>query len=113
MPLEDSTWQVEGAGCSVFVSAFGEEEHALVRGQMKPVSEGWYSDRFGELAPNTVLVLDRADDLPFCYGYVISKHQPAEVRCAYISKRDFKVDVSYMGNHYKLESGPTGVRYFQ
>ena len=108
-----STWQVEGGGCPIWVSTFGEEKHTLVRGQMEPVREGWYSERFGELVPNTVLVLDKADELPFCYGYVISKHQPAEVDCTYISKRDFNADVNYMQRHYKLVSGPTGVRYFQ
>ena len=113
MPLGDSTWQVEGGIIPVWVSAFGEEKHTLVRGQIEPVREGWYSERFGELMPNMVLVLDRGDDLPFCCGYVISKHQPAEVHCTYISKREFRVDVNYMQNHYKLEIGPNGVLYSQ
>ena len=113
MPLGNSIWKVEGGDCPIWVSAFGEKKHTLVRGQMEPVREGWYSERFGELVPNTVLILDRADELPFCYGYVISKHQPAEVHCTYISKKDFKVDVNYTQNHYKLESGHVGIRYSQ
>ncbi len=113
MPSGNSTWQVEGGDCPIWVSVFGEEKNTLVRGQMEPVREGWYSERFGEVAPNTVLVLERADELPFCYGYVISKHQPVEVRCTYKPKKGLEVDVSYMKKQHKLEGGPAGVGYFQ
>lgn len=77
--LEDSIWQVEGSSFPLWIAAFGAQSLSIVRGQMEPARQGWYSERFGELRPNTVLTLHLVTALPFCFGYVIFKGTPGTV----------------------------------
>ena len=77
--LEDSTWHIQGGRSSLWLTAFGHESHSLVRGQMDPSLQGWYSEHFGELKPNTVLALQTRKDLPVRFGYVISRENALKV----------------------------------
>ena len=72
-------WQVHGAGSALWIDAFGTQSHTVIRGQMEPTRQGWYSERFGELTPNCVLPLETSAVLPFSFGYVILKGSPGSV----------------------------------
>lgn len=109
--LNDSTWQVKGCVSPLWLCVFGEQNHSIVKGEMEPVREGWYSEKFGELVPNTVLVLDKETNLPFCYGYVISMNERAEVYFAFTPKKCYEINVIYAQNQYKLQLGIDGVTY--
>jgi uncharacterized heparinase superfamily protein len=74
-----STWQIVGCSVPVWLTAFGTDGNQVIRGRTEPVRQGWYSERFGVLAPNSVLVLTVEQVLPVCFGYVISKRCPARV----------------------------------
>jgi len=76
----DGNWQLQGAGCPLWIVTFGGDGHEIVRGQMEPVRQGWYSEHFGEMVPNTVLTLHRRAALPFCFGYVLFKQVPGTVQ---------------------------------
>jgi uncharacterized heparinase superfamily protein len=57
--IADSAWEIEDCPLPVWLTAFGNENHAVIKGQMDPFRQGWYSEKFGELEPNTVLSLCR------------------------------------------------------
>ena len=78
--VEDSVWRIQGCRTPLWLTAFGQQGHAVVSGQMEPSIQGWYSERFGQLQRNTVLTLNGQGALPLCYGYVISRYQPAQVK---------------------------------
>ena len=101
-PRDESTWQIEGCQNSLWITAFGEQEHRIVRGQTAPVRQGWCSERFGRVAENTVLTLSRAGALPFSLGYVISKQGPSEV-LAVASPAGQRIIVRHGGLEFRLE----------
>ncbi len=72
-------WQIHGAGSALWIAAFSAQSHTVIRGQMEPTRQAWYSERFGELSPNCVLALETKAALPFCFGYVIFKGSPGSV----------------------------------
>ena len=72
-------FQINGAGEEVWITPFGEDRIEQSHGIMEPRCQGWYSERFGELSPNTVLSLCREAELPFSFGYVIARSSPATV----------------------------------
>lgn len=78
--VEDAVWRAQGCRTPLWLTAFGQQGHTIVAGQMEPFRQGWYSERFGQLQRNSVLTLGRQGELPLCYGYVISRNQPARVR---------------------------------
>ena len=80
--VDDSMWRVQGCHSPLWITAFGQQSHSIVRGQMEPWRQGWFSERFGQLLPNAVLTLHQQGPLPFCYGYVISLGEPVEAQCA-------------------------------
>lgn len=108
-----STWRIKGSIPTLWLNTFGQQSYAILEGQSKPVREGWYSERFGELVPNTVLILDREDNLPICYGYVISINEPAEMDLTASQQNDYKITVSYAQKRYELKLGLDGVTYAQ
>jgi uncharacterized heparinase superfamily protein len=78
--VEESMWRVQGSHTPLWVTAFGQQGHAILMGQTEPQRQGWYSERFGQLQRNNVLTLQRQGALPICYGYVISRYEPARVK---------------------------------
>jgi hypothetical protein len=111
--INGTIWQIKGCASSLWLSAFGHQNHSVVRGQKEPVREGWYSESFGELVPNVVLILNRESNLPFCYGYVISMNEPAKADINLTSKRFNEIAVIYAQHHCKLQLGVNGVLYSQ
>ena len=111
--VNHSTWKIKGSTSSLWLNAFGEQDHSIVRGQSEPVRVGWYSERFGELSSNNVIILDREDDLPFCYGYVISIGEPAETFFSTPQKEYYKIAVSYAQSFYELHLRVGGVTHYQ
>lgn len=109
----DSTWQIKGCNSSLWLNAFGEQNHSIVRGQSDNGREGWYSEKFGSLVPNTVLILDKEDKLPFCYGYVISIDEPVKVVISVSQENYFEIAVSLAQNWHELKLGRGGVAYSQ
>ncbi|MFH1954128.1 MAG: alginate lyase family protein [Pseudomonadota bacterium] len=110
-PYKNSTWKVKGRSDAIWVSLFGEDECSTAVGQTEPVREGWYSERFGELVPNTALILGRGGKLPFFCGYVISKQEKAQVSLQVSSKNQFQIDVKFLGQHHRFEPGPAERRW--
>lgn len=78
--VEDAVWRVQGCRAPLWLTAFGQQGHKVLTGQMEPRRQGWYSERFGQLQRNSVLTLRAQGGLPICFGYVISRHNPARVR---------------------------------
>lgn len=67
----DSKWRGTSGRTQFFVSAFGHVAYETSRGQLSPIRQGWYSERFGTIAPNTVLALHSDSSLPSWLGYAI------------------------------------------
>jgi uncharacterized heparinase superfamily protein len=79
--IDESLWHLSKRGCAdVWVALFGQASSGVTTGQKEPEIQGWYSERFGEIVPNEVLVLRRRAPLPFSFGYVISKERPLELK---------------------------------
>lgn len=111
--LNDSTWHVKGCACSLWLSAFGEQNHSVTSGQTKPLRDGWYSERFGQLESNTVLTLHKATNLPFCYGYIISLNEPVKVQCTGTSVKRLDIALIHGRHSYRLRIGTDEMSYLQ
>lgn len=77
-PADVNSWRVEAKGGTVWLSAFGMRSFETVHGQKAPFLQGWHSERFGCLAPNTCLTFCADGTLPICFGYALGK-SPAAV----------------------------------
>jgi uncharacterized heparinase superfamily protein len=111
--FRESIWEIQGSACSLWLSANGEGSHSVVKGQFEPSLEGWYSDSFGRLEPNTVLSLNSTGNLPHFYAYAVSKNLPVEIKLTSNPNEEIDVDVLYDQHHYKVKVEPSGVSYFQ
>ena len=78
--VDGSSWRFRGCHFPLWITAFGHRSWSIVRGQISPLRQGWYSERFGELRPNTVLTLHLRDDLPMCCGYVVSRQNLLKIQ---------------------------------
>jgi hypothetical protein len=78
--VEEFVWRIQGCRTPLWLTAFGQQGHAVLAGQMEPRIQGWYSERFGQLQRNPVLTLNGQGALPLCFGYVISRYKPAQVK---------------------------------
>jgi hypothetical protein len=110
--VEESVWRVKGCHSPLWLTAFGQQGHAVVAGQTEPSRQGWYSERFGELKPNTVLTLHRQGALPICYGYVISRYKPAEVKVS-SSSGGHQVSVTQGGDRHMFGLASNAIIRFQ
>jgi uncharacterized heparinase superfamily protein len=100
-------FQVNGAGDEVWITAFGEDRIEESRGIMQPRYQGWYSERFGEISPNTVLSLCREAELPFSFGYVIARGSQASVHPGESKGSPFfSLEVSGSGQSIRVSSDP-------
>jgi hypothetical protein len=97
-----SIWRIEGHELPLWITGFGHEQHSICKGQNEPISQGWYSENFGQLQANTVLILEKKTPLPFFYGYIISKQEPANINEVYNSEQDYEIMVSYRQKKSKL-----------
>jgi uncharacterized heparinase superfamily protein len=77
---DDATWRIMGGDAPLWLTAFGHRTHTIARGQTEPWRQGWYSEQFGQLEPNTVLSLHLQMSSPTCFGYVLSKQNLVQVR---------------------------------
>ena len=109
--LEDSRWQVTGQACPLWIAAFGAEHCGLTRGGSGPPLQGWYSERFGELQPNTVLTLGRNTELPFVIGYVIFKRHAGAAR-SFSGPEGIRIEVDHESRAYALTMGAGGIPVF-
>lgn len=110
--VEDSVWRVQGCHTPLWVTAFGQQGHAVVTGLMEPVRQGWYSERFGHLQRNTVLTLHQRGTLPTCYGYVISRYKPAKVEAVGGGDRH-QINVKQDGDRYSFGLSSNAIIRFQ
>jgi uncharacterized heparinase superfamily protein len=78
--IHASTWRITNSRVPLWLRAFGQAEDSIESGQMEPVRQGWYSERFGELKSNVVLTLRQQASLPICFGYVIAAEVPIDVQ---------------------------------
>ncbi|HJZ78833.1 MAG TPA: alginate lyase family protein, partial [Pyrinomonadaceae bacterium] len=74
------TWQIQQTRAPLWLKTFGVGEPSIVTGETEPERQGWYSERFGELRPRSVLTLRYQGSLPICCGYVIALEPPAELQ---------------------------------
>lgn len=81
---DESHWRITKADEPLWLIGFGHQSHLIVKGQMEPTRQGWYSERFGQIRANYVLTLHKRDALPFCFGYAIA-HAQAEIQCVEIA----------------------------
>jgi len=83
----DSVWQIQNSREPLWLTAFGDTSASIAKGQLDPVRQGWYSERFGELIPNTVLTFrEERASLPYAFGYVIGREIPVQISCVAISR---------------------------
>lgn len=97
---DDATWLIKGCDFPLWLNAFGQQGHTTARGEMEPTRQGWYSEEFGQLRPNTVLSLHLQMTSPSCFGYVISRH-PVQVRSDIIAE-GFQVSLENGECRYSL-----------
>jgi uncharacterized heparinase superfamily protein len=99
--VDDLTWQIQGAGSSLWLGGFGQQSHSIVKGQIEPVRQGWFSERFGEIQANTVLTLHRQSRLPICWGYVISCHEPVRMQ-SNVADELKEITLTHAGSTFRL-----------
>lgn len=109
----DSVWEIKGSPLPMWLTAFGNENHTIIKGQMVPCRQGWYSERFGELQANCVLSLYKEASLPFCFGYVISMDQPAQVEHTDSLEGHLEIVVIHDHSEHCLKIDPKGLIYHQ
>lgn len=109
--VDDSRWQIQWPASPLWITVFGERSHSIVKGQTEPIRQGWYSERFGDVQPNTVLTLHRQSSLPICWGYVISRYEPVTMQSSIAGELQ-EITLAHAGSTFKLRlSGQTRPRF--
>ena len=67
--------------------SFGNDTQQIVTGREEGEIQGWYSEKFGEKTPNSVLCLGKESKSPFCFGYVIYRGEDIAVECSQTGHR--------------------------
>ena len=86
-------WQLLNAPEPLWLTAFGHKRLGLCSGETAPRVQGWYSERFGNIMPNTVLTLHGEHARDVCLGYIISKENPVSVQHAITGNKSVAVTV--------------------
>jgi len=76
---DESVWELKTATGPLWMVAFGHSGHSVCSGQVEPRCQGWYSEVFGKMMPNTVVTLQDTFRAVTMFGYLISKDTPATV----------------------------------
>jgi hypothetical protein len=76
--VEERGLRIRGPRIPLSITPFGHQRCSILRGQMDPFIQGWYSEAFGLRLPNTVLTLHLDGSMPLCFGYVIFKDTPGK-----------------------------------
>ena len=71
----DTEWQAEVDSLKVWISMFGHGHSHKIFGQTNPYTQGWYSEKFGQILKNCVISAKVSPRLPCIFGYCISKHK--------------------------------------
>ncbi len=77
--VDDALWRLEGGTNPLWLRAFGHDEYTVCSGRQEPLFQGWYSEKFGEKRPNTVLTLRKDAGDSEHFGYAISKSAPVTI----------------------------------
>jgi len=81
--LNSGLFQIYGHGeFPLALQSFGNDMHQIVTGREQGEIQGWYSEEFGKRAPNSVLCLEKAGELPFCFGYMLSVEPVIQIEFA-------------------------------
>lgn len=81
-PREDGLrWKIIVGTTSLWLHPLGAPAVHRFRGEQAPRLQGWYSDRFGARAANTVLALVPESRTPLTTGYALSPHRDLDVVC--------------------------------
>jgi hypothetical protein len=72
---------------------------------LDPRRQGWYSERFGDLRPNSVLILKGEVELPFVMAYAVSLQGPVALAGAGEAR---VIRATHLGRVFEcaLEGGP-------
>jgi uncharacterized heparinase superfamily protein len=106
-PHQGGSLQISGIPEEVWITPFGHDRIEQSRGVLEPRYQGWFSERFGEVIPNTVLSLRCESEPPFCFGYVIGRGAPALVRASLSEGNMFCfLDICASGQNIRLSSDP-------
>lgn len=79
----ESCWRLYGPSSDLWLTAWGADSAEVVRGSPLPHPQGWYSETFGMIEPNTVVVLSRSGASFFSFGYALSRVQPGAMAGRY------------------------------
>ncbi len=101
VPIDAWLWRIDGHATPLWIAAFNVQDHAIIRGQLEPVRQGWYSERFGCLSANSVLALTLPAALPACSGYVISRSRHVQVDMIGTAAGN-QINVNYDQRSYRL-----------
>jgi uncharacterized heparinase superfamily protein len=103
-------WRIDGGPAPLWLTAFGHDRSRTSAGQMEPERQGWYSERFGSVAPNTVLTMTADSGLPSCAGYALSRREPVRIESARSADGDGHTITVHHEHHAYLvqvpKSGP-------
>jgi uncharacterized heparinase superfamily protein len=105
---EPALWQVLGDGLPAWIRAAGHQRISVRSEKLMPHRQGWYSDRFGHIVPNTVLSLECVSPLPFCLAYAIFKYSAGGLKLA-ASAGEKIVSVSHEQRGWTLRVPVLGV----
>jgi hypothetical protein len=96
---DELTWEIDGLPFRLWIAALGEVSADLLRGRLEPQRQGWQSERFGELMPNTVLELRGHSSLPIVTAYAISLDGPADLAYGGTVEEPM-ITLTHMGRKY-------------
>ena len=74
----------------------------VVRAQEEPLIQGWYSERFGSLEPNSVLEFSVQGTSHCVFGYAISMDIGAKVREIKQDKYGLSIFVEHNSKHFSF-----------
>jgi hypothetical protein len=105
--MGDLAWSITGLPSPLWLTAWGDVSSELISGRLDPRRQGWYSERFGDLRPNSVLNLKGEVELPFVMAYAVSLQGP--VALAGAGEGEARViRATHLGRVFEcaLEGGP-------
>ena len=101
--LNENSYFLEKGDQLLFLSIYGQVSGTIVRGQENPRLQGWSSDRFGDISPNSCLEITWKNNLPATNGVIFSKGSPAFFQTLTVSEERLQFSIRFNDQVYNGE----------